>query len=66
MVSVEGVAAAQEAIGHWVVEANLPGLGQAKAKGYEGEGYAIVRAPETKDVRHALDEIIRTVQVRLA
>jgi hypothetical protein len=64
--AVQGVAAAQEAVGALVVEAKLPQVGQPRASGYEGEGYAIVQAPDTATVRDALRTLITSVQVRYA
>lgn len=63
---VRGVQEAQEAVGKWIVEAKLPTIGQPRADGYEGEGWAIVRAPDTATVRDTLRHIITTVQVRYA
>ncbi|MBK8266620.1 MAG: ATP-grasp domain-containing protein [Nannocystis sp.] len=63
--AVHGLSAAQQAIGHLVVEARLPQRGQAKSSSYEGEGYAIVRHPETAVVEDALRRLISTVKVEL-
>lgn len=62
---VLGVEEAQAAVGSWVVEARLPRPGQAAADGYEGEGYAIVRHPETRGALDALKGLITRVQVVL-
>ena len=64
VVRVDGLDEAQRAVGHLVVEAQLPRPGQPKASGYEGEGWAIVRHPDTEVVKKALLTIIETVQVR--
>jgi hypothetical protein len=62
--SVDGVDAAVEALGDTLVEMRTPKVGQPRATGYEGEGWATVRAATTADVERALLMLIRTVQVR--
>lgn len=61
--AVEGVAEAQERVGRYVVEARLPRVGQSRGPGYEGEGYAIVRAPSTAEAVEALRGLVTTVRV---
>ncbi|MCB9760435.1 MAG: ATP-grasp domain-containing protein [Alphaproteobacteria bacterium] len=62
--AVEGLDEAQARMGEHVVEARLPQVGMMKADGYEGEGWAIVRHPDTEVVKRALFELITTVKVR--
>jgi biotin carboxylase len=64
--AVEGLDEAQKAVGQHVVEANLPRVGRFKATGYEGDGFVIVRHPDTEVVKHALSTIIGTVKVHYA
>ena len=64
--AVHGVEAMQRQIGHLVVEAKLPQPGQPAASDYLGEGFVIVRDPDTDVVRDALQRIIRGVRVELA
>jgi hypothetical protein len=64
IVSVEGIAAAVEAVGDALVEMRTPKVGQPRASSYEGEGWATVKAASTKDVERALLTLVRTVQVR--
>ncbi len=45
--AVHGVEELQRRIGHLVVEARLPEPGQPASSSYEGEGYVIVRHPDT-------------------
>ena len=52
-------------LGHLVTDARLPRAGQEKATSYEGEGFIVVRHPETKVVEEALRRIISTVRVEL-
>jgi phosphoribosylaminoimidazole carboxylase (NCAIR synthetase) len=63
--AVDGVEELQRRIGHLVVEARLPAPGQPAATGYEGEGYVIVRHPETAVVRDALRQIVEGIRVEL-
>ncbi len=66
VVAVDGLDEAQKKVGQWVVEASLPRIGAPKRDSYEGDGYAIVRHPDTEVVRRALQVIIETVRVRYA
>lgn len=65
VVAVHGLDQAQREFGHLVVEVKLPRPGQAKAGGYEGEGYVILRHPETRVVAEALQRLIGLVRVQL-
>jgi biotin carboxylase len=65
VVAVHGVREAQEEVGRYVVDAAMPHVGQARAEGYEGEGYAVVAAETTAEVRHALARMIRGIRVEL-
>ncbi|MDF1565412.1 MAG: ATP-grasp domain-containing protein [Deltaproteobacteria bacterium] len=58
-----GVHAAQEAVGHLVVETLLPTPGAPRNDSYEGDGYALVRSESTDEVIRALQTIIETVRV---
>jgi hypothetical protein len=64
--AVHGIDAVQQQIGHLVVEARLPQPGQPAASDYLGEGYVIVRDPDTGVVQDALQRIIGGVRVELA
>jgi biotin carboxylase len=63
--AVEGVDTAQAVAGKYVVEARLPQVGQPRGPGYEGEGYAIVKAESTEEVVAALRGLISNVRVVL-
>jgi D-alanine-D-alanine ligase-like ATP-grasp enzyme len=63
--AVHGVDKLQAEIGHLVVEAKLPQPGQPASSSYEGEGYVIVRDPDTEVVRDALRRILSGVRVEL-
>jgi hypothetical protein len=63
--AVHGVDVAQAQAGAWVVEHQLPRVGQLKSDGYEGEGWAIVRSPDTQTTLGALRALVTNVQVEL-
>src|SRR5215470_4388350 len=57
---------ARAVVGDVVVEAKLPTPGVPKSDSYEGDGYVIVRHPDTEAVKKALATVIETVQVQYA
>lgn len=63
--AIHGLEAAQKTVGPLVIESNLPRIGVAPTGSYEGEGYAILRHPETDVVRRALKTLISVVRVEL-
>ncbi len=63
---IDNLEEAHRKIGHLVVEAKLPVVGRPRASGYEGEGYVIVRHPDTRVVTDALSTLIATVRVHYA
>ncbi|MDC3378801.1 ATP-grasp domain-containing protein [Planctomycetota bacterium] len=65
IVGIRGLEHAQAEVGDLVVEARLPRRGQPAVGGYEGQGYVIVRHPETQVVQQALQTISRRVRVEL-
>jgi len=64
--AVHGVEEAQQRFGHLVVEARLPQPGQPAGTDYLGEGYVIVRDPDTAVVADALHGLITGIRVELA
>lgn len=62
---VRGLGELAEELGPLVVEARIPEPGQPSSPTYEGEGYIIVRHPETEVVRNALRTIVTHVRVEL-
>jgi len=64
--AVRGLEDVARELGPLVVEARMPELGQAASGTYEGEGYVIVRHPETDVVKDALWKIITRIRVELA
>ncbi len=64
--ALHGIAEAQREIGDLVVEAKLPEAGQSPSGTYEGEGYVILRHPETEVVERALKRLVERIYVELA
>ncbi|MDX2010228.1 MAG: ATP-grasp domain-containing protein [Myxococcaceae bacterium] len=60
---VTGVRETHEAVGKYIAEAKLPTLGAMRSDSYEGDGYIVVRDPDTEVVKKALKFIIETVRV---
>jgi len=60
---VSGLHECHEAVGKWIVEADLPTVGSPKKDGYEGDGYIVVRHPSTEVVREMVKTILATVKV---
>lgn len=63
--SVEGLEAVQQEFGAIICDSRLPYPGQHPTGSYEGEGYIIVRHPDTVVVQNALQRIVSSVRVRL-
>ena len=61
--AIRGVEAAQRAVGELVVESKLPRVGQPRSESYEGDGYVILRHPDTDTVAAATKTLIETIQV---
>ncbi|MEM1144162.1 MAG: ATP-grasp domain-containing protein [Pseudomonadota bacterium] len=62
---IHGIERAQAKYGGLVVEAKLPKQGQRPSSSYEGDGYVIVRHPDTEVVEEALWGLVRTLRVEL-
>jgi formate-dependent phosphoribosylglycinamide formyltransferase (GAR transformylase) len=63
IMAVDGIGRLEAAIGPIVQEAKVPDLGAPKSDSYEGDGYVIVRHPDTAVVKEAMREVIDTVRV---
>lgn len=63
--SIRGLELVQEELGDLVVEAKLPQPEQGPSGSYEGEGYVILRHPETKVVEEGLQRLVSCVQVQM-
>ena len=46
-----------------MVESRLPTRGDPASDSYEGDGYVIVRDPDTEVVKAAMTTIIETIQI---
>ncbi len=64
VLAVHGLEGARE-VAPRVVESRLPRKGQPHGDGYEGDGYVIVRHPDTAVVERALSLIVTAVRVEL-
>ncbi len=65
VVQVHGLEQAQRELGELVVEARIPQAGQAPASSYEGEGYVILRHPDTAVVEDGLSRLVSLLRVEL-
>jgi hypothetical protein len=64
IVEVTGIDAAVEKCGAALEIMKTPKVGQPRTTHYEGEGWAIVKAPTTEGVKQALLALIENVQIR--
>jgi hypothetical protein len=62
---VHGLAALAPDVGSLVVESRLPEPGQVSSGSYEGDGYVIIRHPDTAVVTDALWRLVTGVRVEL-
>ena len=58
-----GLDRAQRELGPLVAEVRLPRPGQQPAGSYEGEGYVVLRHPETAVVADGLQRLVQLVRV---
>lgn len=65
VVAVHGLDAILQEFRPMLVETDLPYLGQVRANHYDGEGYLMVRHPETRVVEQAILEIVSRVRVEI-
>jgi hypothetical protein len=63
--AVHGFKQVEREIGHLVTDVKLPQAGQTPSSSYEGEGYVILRHPETAVVEQALSRLISVVRIEL-
>ena len=63
--AVRGVEALRAELGSLIVESKLPRVGQTPSSSYEGEGFIILRHPDTDVVREGLARIVSTLRVEL-
>jgi formate-dependent phosphoribosylglycinamide formyltransferase (GAR transformylase) len=65
VVAVEGLDQVRRELHQLICDERLPYLGQVPTGSYEGEGFLMVRHPDTRVVQNALTRIISTVKVIL-
>ena len=63
--AIHGLERAQREMGELVAEVRLPRPGQHPAGSYEGEGFVVLRHPETGVVAQALERLVSMVRVEL-
>lgn len=63
--AVHGLDIVQREVGHLITDFKIPQIGQEAAANYEGEGYIILRHPETAAVQEALKRVVSVVRVEL-
>ncbi len=61
--SVSGLEEANRELGDLVVQSLIPAPGQMKSNSYEGDGYLILRHPETEVVRRGLQRAVEILKV---
>ncbi len=64
--TVQGWDAVKSELGELITDAKLPEPGSAASTSYEGEGYIIVRHPETAVVERAVARIVSLMRIELA
>jgi hypothetical protein len=63
--AIWGLDAVQKEVGHLITDFKIPTMGQESSGHYEGEGFIILRHPETAVVRQALRRVVEVVRVEL-
>lgn len=63
--AVHGLDTIERDLGDLIVDKRIPQPGQPKGVSYEGEGFVLVRSPDTKVVEDALRHVVSTVRVEL-
>lgn len=62
---VHGLDEISRSMGRLIVDMKLPSPGQTPSASYEGDGYIVLRDPDTAVVRRALQRLISVVRVEL-
>jgi phosphoribosylaminoimidazole carboxylase (NCAIR synthetase) len=65
VVALRGIEEVQRELGPLIVEQKLPRIGQIPTGAYDGEGFIILRHPETEVVERGLKQIVSSVRVEL-
>ena len=64
--AIHGLDPALRVVGSLVTDQKLPQIGKEPATSYEGDGYLILRHPETAVVEHALRHLVSVVRIEVA
>jgi hypothetical protein len=64
--AVHGWNAVQSELGDIIVDVKLPQPGATPSPSYEGDGFVIVRHPETRVVEDAVARVVSLIRVELA
>lgn len=62
---IHGLDRAQKELGEIVAEVQLPKIGQPGASGYEGEGFVVLRHPDTRVVEMGIAQLVKWIRVEL-
>ena len=65
VVGIDGLEAVQQEVGPLICDVRLPTMGQVPTGSYEGEGFIMLRHPETATAQRALQYVVSTVRVHL-
>lgn len=63
--TIHGLEQAEREVGSLIVDVKLPTIGQEPSGSYEGEGYVIVRHPQTQVVEDAVLRLVTLIKVEL-
>ena len=63
---VTGVDEVNRRMGRLVVDSHLPSPGTPRSDSYEGDGYVLVRDPDTEVVKAAMTTVIETIRIEYA
>ncbi|MFT7663271.1 MAG: hypothetical protein ACI87A_001495, partial [Planctomycetota bacterium] len=65
VVSVHGMEEVERELKDLIVEAKIPKVGSPQASSYEGEGYIILRHPDSEVVKAGLRKLLKLVRIHL-
>ena len=65
IVAVEGIDEINRELGSLIVASRSPHVGATPSSSYEGDGWVIVRHPETKVVEQAILKVVSTIRIEL-
>jgi biotin carboxylase len=62
---IHGLDVVHREVGHMICDKKLPAIGAAPLATYEGDGYIILRHPETAVVEQAIKQVVQHVHIEL-